>query len=46
VLGKGSPDKEQTMKSLLIILVLGLSCTVSEVVRADNNDTRTFKADK
>jgi len=34
------------MKSLLIILVLGLCCTASEVVRAADDGTRTFKADK
>ena len=34
------------MKSSLIVLVLGLCCTVSEVVRAGDDGTRTFKADK
>jgi hypothetical protein len=34
------------MKSLLIILTLGLCCTASEVVRAAEDGARTFKADK
>lgn len=35
------------MKSLLLILVLGLPCMVSEAARAaDKDGTRTFKADK
>ena len=34
------------MKSLLIILTLGLCCTASELLRAAADGARTFKADK